>query len=117
MTTLNIGKVNTLTVLETGSHGTILDGGQRGRLLLPIRECPEGLSPNDKLDVFVYLDAEGDAVPTTQQPAAELGQVAWLEVVSVNNLGAFVNWGLPKDLFITNPNGSFIMGRQILLWE
>lgn len=100
MTILNIGKVNTLTVLETGSHGAILDGGQQDRLLLAGRECPEGLSPNDQLDVFIYLDAEGDAVPTTQQPAAELGQVAWLEVVSVNNLGAFVDWGLPKDLFI-----------------
>lgn len=100
MTTLNIGQFNRLTVLETGSHGAILDGGQKGRLLLGLTQCPDGLSPGDELNVFIYLDAEGDAVPTTRRPAAELGEVAWLEVVSVNNLGAFVAWGLPKDLFI-----------------
>ena len=97
---LNIGQHNQLKVLEIRAHGAILDGGDRGRLLLPQLQCPDALSPGDELDVFIYLDAEGDPVPTTQRPAAEFGQVAWLEVVDVTSLGAFVDWGLPKDLFI-----------------
>jgi predicted RNA-binding protein (virulence factor B family) len=97
---LNIGQYNQLKVLEMPAHGAILDGGDRGRLLLPQLQCPDALSPGDELDVFIYLDAEGDPVPTTQCPATELGQVAWLEVVDVTGLGAFVDWGLPKDLFI-----------------
>jgi predicted RNA-binding protein (virulence factor B family) len=97
---LDIGQFNQLKVLEIGSHGAILDGGQWGRLLLPLQQCPEALAPDDELSVFIYLDAQGDPVPTTQHPAALIGQVAWLEVVDANNLGAFVGWGLPKDLFI-----------------
>lgn len=97
---LNVGQVNRLKVLEVGTHGAILDGGQWGRLLLAQLQCPEDLAPGNDLDVFIYVDAEGDPVPTTRRPAAELGQVAWLEVVEVNSLGAFINWGLPKDLFV-----------------
>ena len=97
---LNIGQYNQLKVVEMRAHGASLDGGDRGRLLLPQPQCPDALSPGDELDVFIYLDAEGDPVPTTQCPAAEFGQVAWLEVVDVTSLGAFVDWGLPKDLFI-----------------
>ncbi|PLW70633.1 CvfB family protein [Pseudohalioglobus lutimaris] len=97
---LDIGRFNSLTVLETGTHGAILDGGDAGRLLLSLQQCPRGLAPGDELDVFIFLDAEGDPVPTTRRPAAELGQVAWLEVVNVTDIGAFVDWGVSKDLFI-----------------
>jgi predicted RNA-binding protein (virulence factor B family) len=96
----DIGKFNQVTVIEAGTHGAILDGGRLGRLLLPLLQCPRDMAPGDELEVFIYLDSEGDPVPTTRKPAAELGQVAWLEVVEANNLGAFVAWGLPKDLFI-----------------
>lgn len=95
-----IGRFSELTVLEVGHYGVILDGGQWGRLTLSRRQCPEPPTPGDKIEVFIYTDAEGVPVPTTHRPLAELGQVAWLEVVEVNNLGAFVDWGLPKDLFI-----------------
>lgn len=97
---LETGHFNQLKVLEIGAHAAILDGGPAGRLPLPLLQCPEGLVANDELEVFIYLDAEGDPVPTTTRPAAELGEVAWLEVVDVNDVGAFVDWGLPKDLFI-----------------
>jgi uncharacterized protein len=97
---LQIGKRQTLRVLEKGAYGLILDGLNRGRLVLSLRDSPENLSPGDDIEVFIYLDSEGDPVPTTQQPAAELDEVVWLEVVTVNNLGAFVDWGLSKDLFI-----------------
>lgn len=97
---LMIGKYNTLKVLEVGAHGAILDGGPGKRLLLGLLQCPSNLAPGDEMDVFVYLDSQGDPVPTTTRPAAQLGEVAWLEVAEVNDLGAFVDWGLPKDLFI-----------------
>ncbi len=97
---LEIGRFNRLPVIETGTHGAILDGGDQGRLLIGLLQCPPDLKAGDDLDVFIYLDAQGDPVPTTKRPAAEMGQVAWLEVVNVNDYGAFVDWGLPKDLFI-----------------
>ena len=97
---LNIGQFNQLKVIEVGTHGVILDGGDYGRLLLSLQQCPTGIASGDELDVFVFLDAEGEPVPTTDSPAAELNQVAWLEVVEANRLGAFVDWGLSKDLFI-----------------
>jgi predicted RNA-binding protein (virulence factor B family) len=95
-----IGRFHQLNVLEVGTYGVILDGGEWGRLTLSLRQCPKSPAAGDTLEVFIYLDAEGDPVPTTHRPAAELGQVAWLEVVDVTDLGAFVDWGLPKDLFI-----------------
>ena len=97
---LDIGQLNLLKVLELGNHGAILDGGHERRLLLPLRECPEALAPSDELEVFIYLDTQSDPVPTTNRPAAKLGEVAWLKIVDVNQLGAFADWGLAKDLFI-----------------
>lgn len=97
---IEIGRFNQLVVLETGAHHVVLEGDEGRRLLLPLQQCEKPPLPGDLLEVFVYLDAEGDPVPTTVRPAAELGQVAWLPVVEVNSLGAFVDWGLPKDLFI-----------------
>lgn len=97
---LDIGQLNQLRVLEVGAHAAILDGDHSGRLPLSLQQCPQGLAPGDALEVFIYLDAEGDPVPTTLSPAAFLGQVAWLEVIEANELGAFASWGLPKDLFI-----------------
>lgn len=96
----DIGRFHQLSILEVGAYGVVLDGGQWGRLILPLKQCPESPAAGDQLDVFIYQDAEGDAVPTTHRPAAELGQVAWLKIVDVNSVGAFADWGLPKDLFI-----------------
>ncbi|EED33733.1 nucleic acid binding protein [gamma proteobacterium NOR5-3] len=95
-----IGRFHTFTVLEIGVHSAILDAGRWGRLPLERSQCPANLEAGDELQVFVYLEAEGRPALTTSQPAAQVGEVAWLEVVEINNLGAFVDWGLPKDLFI-----------------
>ena len=97
---LQIGQYNQLDVLEVGAYGIILDGLDRGRLLLSNRLAPADIEVGDALEVFVFVDAEGDPVATTDRPAATVGQVAWLEVVEVNEVGAFVDWGLSKDLFI-----------------
>lgn len=95
-----IGHFHTLNVLEVGTQSAILDGEHFGRLPLSLEQCPKTLASGDQLEVFIYMDAEGSLVPTTLRPTAELGQVAWLKIVEVNNLGAFADWGLPKDLFI-----------------
>lgn len=96
-----IGKRNSLTVLHSTPHGIYLDGGDHGEILLPNRYIPKGTSIGDALDVFIYRDSEDRLVATTEHPLATVGEFATLEVVSVNrNIGAFLNWGLLKDLLL-----------------
>jgi len=96
-----IGKRNSLTVLHSTPHGIYLDGGDHGEILLPNRYIPKGTSLGDALDVFIYRDSEDRLVATTETPFAMVGEFATLEVVSVNrNIGAFLNWGLLKDLLL-----------------
>ncbi len=96
-----IGKRNSLTVLHSTPHGIYLDGGDHGEILLPNRYIPKGTSLGDTLDVFIYRDSEDRLVATTEVPFAMVGEFATLEVVSVNrNVGAFLQWGLLKDLLL-----------------
>ena len=96
-----IGKRNSLIVLHSTPHGIYLDGGDHGEILLPNRYIAKGTSLGDALDVFIYRDSEDRLVATTETPFAMVGEFATLEVVSVNrNIGAFLNWGLLKDLLL-----------------
>src|SRR5580704_7529962 len=96
-----IGKRNTLPIVRAAAPGLYLDGRELGEILLPGRYIPAGLKPKDKLDVFVYRDSEDRLVATTETPMAMVGEFAYLKVVSVNqNVGAFLDWGLPKDLLL-----------------
>lgn len=96
-----IGKRNSLIVLHSTPHGIYLDGGEHGEILMPNRYIPKGTSLGDALEVFVYRDSEDRLIATTEQPLAMVGEFATLEVVSVNrNIGAFLNWGLLKDLLL-----------------
>jgi predicted RNA-binding protein (virulence factor B family) len=96
-----IGRRNSLPVLHSTPHGVYLDGGELGEILLPNRYIPKGTSLGDVLDVFIYRDSEDRLVATTEKPLATVGEFATLEVVSVNRqIGAFLNWGLPKDLLL-----------------
>jgi len=96
-----IGRRNSLTVLHSTQHGIYLDAGELGEILLPNRYIPQGTSIGDALDVFVYRDSEDRLVATTERPFATVGEFATLEVVNVNrNIGAFLNWGLAKDLLL-----------------
>lgn len=97
---LMIGSRNQLTATRFASPGLFLDGGDDGDILLPTRLVPAGAKPGDILDVFVYLDSEDRLVATTEQPLAEVGEAAWLKVRDVNDAGAFLDWGLPKDLLL-----------------
>ncbi len=96
-----IGKRNTLSILRASTPGLYLDGGELGEILLPIRYVPKDLGATVKLDVFVYRDSEDRLVATTETPLAMVGEFACLKVVSVNqNVGAFLDWGLAKDLLL-----------------
>ena len=97
---LEIGRVNRLRIIETRAEGLLLDAGQALTLLLPVDQVDRDYRCGESLDVFVYVEADGKPVATTRDALAETGQVAWLEIVEVNQLGAFADWGLPKDLFI-----------------
>ncbi len=100
----DIGRMNTLTVLRLTGHGAILDGntpeGDDGDILLPTRVMPAGIAPGSTVEVFVGFDSEDRLVATTTRPLALVGQVAWLRIVSENDAGFFLHWGLPKDLLL-----------------
>ncbi len=96
-----IGKRNTLSITRASGPGLYLDGGELGEILLPGRYIPRDLAQGDKLDVFIYTDSEDRLVATTEIPLAEVGEFACLKVISFNQqIGAFLDWGLSKDLLL-----------------
>src|SRR5271169_3478083 len=96
-----LGKRNTLSIVRASGPGLYLDGGELGEILLPGRYIPANLKPKDKLDVFVYRDSEDRLVATTEIPLAMVGEFACLRVVSLHQrVGAFLDWGLAKDLLL-----------------
>lgn len=97
---LNIGKINRLEVVKSVDFGLYLDGGEAGEILLPSRYVPAGCAPGDPLDVFIYRDSEDRLIATTETPYAMVDQCAYLKVVAINRIGAFLDWGLPKDLLV-----------------
>ena len=97
---IELGKFNTLRVVKEVDFGMYLDGGEEGEILLPSRYVPENCKPGDELTVFIYLDNEERLVATTLTPLVQVGEFACLEVAWINEFGAFLNWGLMKDLFV-----------------
>lgn len=95
-----IGKTNTLAIVKTVDFGVYLDGGELGEILLPRRYVPEGAKPGDSVEVFLYFDSDDRLIATTEKPLARVGEFAFLEAVAVNSMGAFLNWGLLKDLLV-----------------
>ena len=116
--TIKLGKRNQLTVLREVDFGLYLDAGEIGDVLLPSRYVPEGTKEGDVLDVFLYLDGEERLVATTEQSLVEVGQFAYLEVSWVNEYGAFLNWGLMKDLFcpFREQKQKMQQGRKYLIY-
>ncbi len=95
-----IGKLNKLRVIKEVDFGLYLDGGEEGEILIPKRYVPENTKPDDILEVFIYLDSEDRIIATTEKPLLMVGEFAYLKAVTVNQMGAFLDWGLPKDLFV-----------------
>ena len=96
---IQLGDYNTLTVVKTVDFGVYLDGYDDGEILLPTRYVPDGVGVGDTIEVFIYLDQDERLIATTQRPLAKVGDFAYLEVAWVNQYGAFLDWGLMKDLF------------------
>jgi hypothetical protein len=96
---VKIGEYNVLKVLRAVDFGVYLDDGADG-ILLPKRFMPEGLKVDDEIKVFVYHDSEGRPIATTQQPKGVVGEVVKMKALTVTNLGAFLDWGLMKDIFV-----------------
>ena len=97
---IKLGDWNELRVTRFSDHGAYLDGGSVGEILMPNAYVERGVRVNDMVNVFVYLDQEERLVGTTEQPLARVGQFAFLRVAWVNEYGAFLHWGLMKDLFV-----------------
>lgn len=95
-----IGKTNSLQILREVSIGCFLDGGEHGEILIPRRYVPENAEIDDFIDVFVFYDSEDRIIATTETPKIQLGEIAQLQVVSVTHAGAFLDWGLSKDIFV-----------------
>ena len=114
---VKIGQINTLSVKRLHTLGAFLDGGNNEEVLLPKRYLPADCDKGDQLKVFVYLDTDDQLTATTEHPLAQVGEVAWLKVVAVNKVGAFLDWGLPKDLLVPYSEQSVKMeaGRRYLV--
>ncbi len=96
---VEVGKYNRLNVLRFTEFGAYLDDGKEG-ILLPKRFVPPGTKEGDALEVFIYHDSEDRVIATTQKPYGVAGDILKLQVVSTTPQGAFMNWGLMKDIFV-----------------
>ena len=101
---INSGSLNTLTMARATENGLYLTDNEGNEVLLPNRYVPDSYDIGDAMEVFVYHDSEDRMVATTETPRLMVGEVAVLEVVGTTRFGAFLDWGLPKDLFVPIPN-------------
>jgi len=97
---VEIGKINNLRVVKAVDFGVYLDGEELGEILLPKKYVPKNIKTDSAIEVFIYLDSEDRIIATTQKPLAKVGEFASLKVVSISTVGAFLNWGLEKDLLV-----------------
>jgi len=97
---VEIGKTNKCRVVKLVDFGVYLDGEDWGEILMPKRYVPENCKVDDIVEVFIYLDSEDRPVATTEKPYVEVGEFAMLKVVAITKIGAFLDWGLQKDLFV-----------------
>ena len=115
---INIGEINTLEVMRDTDYGYFLEAKDESEVLLPNVYVMEDEMPMGSLiDVFVYTDSEDRPVATTKMPYAKLGEYGYFTVVDYKSYGAFVNWGLPKDLFVplSQQKEHFTIGKKYLL--
>lgn len=115
---IKLGDYNTLRVVKHVDFGFYLDGGEAGEILLPQRYAPKDLSAGQEIEVFIYLDQEERPVATTEKPIAKVGEFASLEVAWINQYGAFLKWGLMKDLFcpFREQKQRMVQGRSYIVY-
>ena len=96
---MKLGEKQVLTVVKTVDFGVYL-GSETERVLLPKKQVPSGIEVGDPIEVFLYKDSSDRIIATTREPKLTLGKLAVLEVADTNRMGAFLDWGLEKDLFL-----------------
>ena len=97
---ITIGQTYKLEVIKAVDFGFYLDAENLGEVLLPLKYASADLVEGDCIEVFLYLDSEDRPVATTQIPKAKVGEFAYLKVVDSTNIGAFLDWGLEKDILV-----------------
>lgn len=122
---IKLGEMQTLIVAREVDFGVYLreneDDKRENDVLLPIKQVPEGTKKGDKIEVFVYKDSSDRIIATTRRPKLTIGEVGFLKVVEISKIGAFMNWGLEKDLFLPykeqvseiRVNGEYMVGIYI----
>ena len=97
---IKIGTYNELKIIKQVDFGFYLDGHEEGEILLPRRYTTDDMHVGDTLNVFLYFDSEDRLIATTQRAKAEVNKFTSLKVIDTNRAGAFLDWGLPKDLLV-----------------
>ena len=115
---MEAGRINTLRVVKILDFGIYLNAGEDGEILMPTKWVPKETIVGDEIDAFVYFDSEDRLIATTIKPKAMVGEFSFLEVKDVNNIGAFLDWGLDKDLFVPfkEQNAKMIVGKSYLVF-
>lgn len=112
------GKFSKLHISRIVDFGVYLDGEQLGEILLPMKWVPEGSRPDDLIEVFIYFDSEDRLIATTKRPFAQVGEFALLRARAVNDVGAFLDWGLDKDLLVPyrEQKSKMIAGKSYMVY-
>jgi len=115
---VEIGKINTLEVVRETDNGLYLDGRELGEILMPRKFITEEVRNKGWADVFVYTDSEDRLVATTESPFAKVGEFAFLKVMETSRFGAFLDWGLPKDLLVPfrEQKADMVDGRSYIVY-
>jgi len=115
---MEIGEINKLTVARTTDNGCYLEDNEGNEVLLPNAYVTNDLNIEDEIEVFIYKDSEDRIVATTLKPYVQLEQFAFLQVKEVNQYGAFLDWGLPKDLMVpfAEQNKKMEEGKSYLIF-
>lgn len=112
---VKLGRYNILKVVKNVDFGAYLDGGEGVEILLPTRYISKPLHPGDEIEVFIYRDNEGRLIATTEHPFAQVGEFAFLQVSDVNKHGAFLDWGLMKELLVPYSEQRVKLGRGMII--
>jgi len=116
---IKIGQLNELEVTKIEDFGLFLDADDYGSVMLPKRQIPEGIEIGQNIDVFLFFDSESQLCATREKPIAQVGEFGLMNVVGVNNTGAFVDWGIEKkDLLVPfgEQRARFNEGQKILVY-
>lgn len=115
---ISLGRINTLEVVRETENGVYLDGGNFGEILMPRKFVTNEIMDLGRAEVFVYADSDDRLVATTEQPYAKAGEFAYLEVAEVTKFGAFLDWGLPKQLLVpfSEQRSKMIEGKKYLVY-